>query len=127
MSPVRGGGDPSTTSNDGISSISCIPLCCKHSLSRGAGQDWGSQPVYPSSTWQPLRESRALRHMASCASTGRGATKVCLFNTSSLSVSVGSEYMQGFSQMAGPLNITGIVYNALVSDEASTGVVCQCG
>lgn len=53
-------------------------LLCKHRLSLGAGQDWGSQSVYPSPTWQPLRESRALRHTVRCASMGRWATKsVC--------------------------------------------------
>lgn len=54
-------------------------LLCKHCLSHGAGQEWGSQPVYPSSTWQPLRESRTLRHEVCWSSTGRSD---CLFNTS---------------------------------------------
>lgn len=105
-------------------------LLCKHRLSHGAGQDRGSQPVYPSSTWQPLRESRALRLMESGAPMGRRVTKVCLFSTSSLSFSsfsVRNKYTLGFSQMAGPFNITGIVCTGLTSDEASGGGVRQCG
>lgn len=105
-------------------------------VSHGAGQDWGSQPVYPSPTWQPLRESRALRHMACWAFMGRRATRVCLFSTSSLSsslayflwsFSIRNKHTLGFSQMADPLNIIRIVYSALVSSEASTGVVHQWG
>lgn len=41
--------------------------------------------------------------------------------------SVRNKYMLGFSQMAGPLNITRIVYPALVSTEASPGSVRRCG
>lgn len=52
------GGDPSTTGNDGISSISCIPLrCCANTACpTRPGRIGGRGPVYPSSTWQPLRE-----------------------------------------------------------------------
>ena len=85
----EGRGDPCTTGSDGISSISCIPPCCcaNTACPTGLGRIGGSQPVYPSSTWQPLRESRALGHMESRASMGRTATKACLFSTSSLSAS----------------------------------------
>lgn len=61
-------------------------LLCKHHPSRGAGQEWGSRPVYPSPTWQSLRERRALTRMSCGASRGGRATGVCLFSTSSLSV-----------------------------------------
>lgn len=44
-----------------------------------------------------------------------------------LSFSVRNKYTLGFSQMAGPFNITGIVCTGLTSDEASGGGVRQCG
>lgn len=90
-----------------------------------------SAPVYPSSTWLPLRESRALRHIACWSSIGRRAT-VCsallhvLSHAYSLSsLSVRNKCTLGFSQMTGPINITRTVDPTLVSGEASTGVVWQ--
>ena len=59
---------------------------------------------------------------------GEESDRVCLFSTSSLSLSLvfslsGTNTRGDFSQMAGPLNITRVVYPALVSAEDSSGEV----
>lgn len=106
--PVEGRRSPSITGNDGISSISCIPACC--CANSTDPMRWGRIEIRKASlfTHHPsgrnLRQSRARWHVAHCAYAVTG-DKVCLFSTSSLSLSALSQSGWGLSQVGGLLKI----------------------
>lgn len=133
MAGVGGG----TTGNDGISSISCIPLrCCANTAYPLRLGRIGEVSLFthhpPGSRWERAEHSDIWRVVPPWGEERQKSVCSALLHFLSLayfllSFAVRSKYMLGFSQMAGPLNITGTVYATLVSDEAPTGVVRQCG
>lgn len=126
-SPVGGGWDPSVTGNDGISSISCIPSCCcaNTACPKGLGRI-GEVSLFthhpPGSPWERAEHWDIWRVVPPWGEEWQSLFVQHFFTFSLLSFSVRNKYTQGFSQMAGPLNITRSVYSALVSAEASAGV-----